>query len=148
MILLPINHAPHFILVDTSFLAFSITGLPVDVRNSLIILPLTRRLNFSNGTINLVRRPSIRMADVLKAIRPLGQIHRSAWRWHDLLPARSHGLAPALRDLKFHIGDDQILIPNAQIWPRALNRKIPGGENEGIYLIITNLGTATGPVVL
>ncbi|KAG2354885.1 hypothetical protein BDR07DRAFT_1493962 [Suillus spraguei] len=130
MILLPINHAPHFILVDTSFLAFSITGLPVDVRNSLIILPLTRRLNFSNGTINLR----------LALARPT--------TWSLTLPARSHGLAPALRDLKFHIGDDQILIPNAQIWPRALNRKIPGGENDGIYLIITNLGTATGPVVL
>ncbi|KAG2365298.1 aspartic peptidase domain-containing protein [Suillus spraguei] len=39
----------------TLLLALSITGSPVEVRDSPIILPLTRRLNSSNGTINLVQ---------------------------------------------------------------------------------------------
>ncbi|KAG2358187.1 aspartic peptidase domain-containing protein [Suillus spraguei] len=37
----------------TLLLALSITGSPVEVRNSPTILPLTRRLDFSNGTIDL-----------------------------------------------------------------------------------------------
>ncbi|KAG2354489.1 aspartic peptidase A1 [Suillus spraguei] len=47
----------------------------------------------------------------------------------------------ALHDLKFHISDDDTLslIPNAQIWPRFLNHKLPGGEDNGIYLIVTRL---------
>ncbi|KAG2362169.1 aspartic peptidase domain-containing protein [Suillus spraguei] len=52
----------------------------------------------------------------------------------------------ALDVLKFHISDDDTLslIPDAQIWPRFLNLKLPGGEKGGIYLIITNLSTETG----
>ncbi|KAG2354813.1 aspartic proteinase [Suillus spraguei] len=44
----------------TLFLALSITGSPVvEVRNSL---PLVRRLNFSNGTIDLLQRDKARVA--------------------------------------------------------------------------------------
>ncbi|KAG2354219.1 aspartic peptidase domain-containing protein [Suillus spraguei] len=51
----------------------------------------------------------------------------------------------ALKDLKFYIGKGVFsLIPNAQIWPRSLNYKTPGAENDGIYLIIKGLGTSTG----
>ncbi|KAG2355852.1 aspartic proteinase [Suillus spraguei] len=39
----------------TVLLALSITGSPVEVHNSPIILPLTRKLNSSNGTMNLVQ---------------------------------------------------------------------------------------------
>ncbi|KAG2365274.1 aspartic peptidase domain-containing protein [Suillus spraguei] len=46
----------------TLLLALSITGSPVEVRNSPIILPLTRRLNFSDGTINLVQHDKARVA--------------------------------------------------------------------------------------
>ncbi|KAG2365553.1 acid protease [Suillus spraguei] len=42
-------------------LALSITGSPVEVRNSPII-PLTRRLNFSNATIDLVQHDKARVA--------------------------------------------------------------------------------------
>ncbi|KAG2354226.1 aspartic peptidase domain-containing protein [Suillus spraguei] len=50
-----------------------------------------------------------------------------------------------LLHLKFYIGDGVFsLIPNAQIWPRSLNLKLPGAENDGIYLIIKSLRTATG----
>ncbi|KAG2364438.1 aspartic peptidase domain-containing protein [Suillus spraguei] len=51
----------------------------------------------------------------------------------------------ALRELKFHI-DNQVLtlVANAQIWPRSLNSKIRGAEEDGIYLIIKSLDTATG----
>ncbi|KAG2353508.1 family A1 protease [Suillus spraguei] len=53
----------------------------------------------------------------------------------------------ALEVLKFHISNQIFtLTANAQIWPRSLNTKLPGGgESSGIYLIITNLGTATRP---
>ncbi|KAG2357771.1 aspartic peptidase domain-containing protein [Suillus spraguei] len=49
------------ILVDT-LLALSIAGSPVQVRNFPIILPLTRNLNFSNGTIDLVQHDKARVA--------------------------------------------------------------------------------------
>ncbi|KAG2365280.1 aspartic peptidase domain-containing protein [Suillus spraguei] len=50
-----------------------------------------------------------------------------------------------LQALNFHIGNGVFsLVPNAQIWPRYLNRIIPGAENDGIYLIIKSLDTATG----
>ncbi|KAG2363707.1 family A1 protease [Suillus spraguei] len=51
----------------------------------------------------------------------------------------------ALQDLKFHIGN-QILsfIPNAQIWPRSLNSKIRGAEDDGIYLIIQSTDMEPG----
>ena len=35
------------------------------------------------------------------------------------------------------------LSPNAQIWPRALNTAI-GGTTDGIYLIVSDLGTPSG----
>ncbi|KAG2367201.1 hypothetical protein BDR07DRAFT_1448971 [Suillus spraguei] len=44
-------------------LALSITGSPLEVRNSSITLPLTRRLNFPNGTIsNFLQRDKSRVA--------------------------------------------------------------------------------------
>ncbi|KAG2364308.1 aspartic peptidase domain-containing protein [Suillus spraguei] len=48
----------------TISLALSITGSPVEVRNSPITLrvPLTRRLNFSNGTVNFLQRDKARVA--------------------------------------------------------------------------------------
>ncbi|KAG2361260.1 aspartic peptidase domain-containing protein [Suillus spraguei] len=45
----------------TLFLALSITGSPVDVRNSPIIIPFTRRLDFSNATIDLVQHDKARV---------------------------------------------------------------------------------------
>ncbi|KAG2074023.1 acid protease, partial [Suillus decipiens] len=51
----------------------------------------------------------------------------------------------ALQNLKFYIGNVFFsLIPNAQIWPRSLNNRLPGGEDDAIYLIIKSLGTTTG----
>ncbi|KAG2367198.1 aspartic peptidase domain-containing protein [Suillus spraguei] len=44
------------------FLALLITGSPLEVRNSSITLPLTRRLNFSNGTINFLQHDEARVA--------------------------------------------------------------------------------------
>ncbi|KAG2365517.1 acid protease, partial [Suillus spraguei] len=44
-----------------AFLALSITGSPVEVRNSRITLPMTRRLKFSNGT-NLMQQDEARLA--------------------------------------------------------------------------------------
>ncbi|KAG2355049.1 family A1 protease [Suillus spraguei] len=50
-----------------------------------------------------------------------------------------------LRELKFHINNHIFgLIPNAQIWPRSLNQRLDGGEEDGIYLIIDSLDTETG----
>ncbi|KAG2365662.1 aspartic peptidase A1 [Suillus spraguei] len=50
----------------------------------------------------------------------------------------------ALRDLNFHIGRYVYkLIPNAQIWPRSLNKRIEGGDDE-IYLVVKALTTPTG----
>ncbi|KAG2362602.1 aspartic peptidase domain-containing protein [Suillus spraguei] len=49
-------------LLTQVLLALSITGSPVEVRNSLITVPLTRRLKFSNGTINLSQHEKARMA--------------------------------------------------------------------------------------
>ncbi|KAG2368403.1 aspartic peptidase domain-containing protein [Suillus spraguei] len=46
----------------TLFLAFSITGSSVEVRNSTITLPLTRRLNFSDSTIDFLQRDRARVA--------------------------------------------------------------------------------------
>ncbi|KAG2357795.1 aspartic peptidase domain-containing protein [Suillus spraguei] len=43
-------------------LALSITGSPVEVRNSLVTIPLTRRLNFSNGTIDFLQHDKARLA--------------------------------------------------------------------------------------
>ncbi|KAG2363656.1 aspartic proteinase precursor [Suillus spraguei] len=44
-----------------TLLALSVTGSPVEVRNSRITLPITRRLKFSNGT-NLVQHDEARVA--------------------------------------------------------------------------------------
>ncbi|KAG2065149.1 acid protease [Suillus decipiens] len=44
-----------------ALLAFSVTGSPVEVRNSLITLPMTRRLAFSNVT-DLLRHDEARLA--------------------------------------------------------------------------------------
>lgn len=49
-----------------------------------------------------------------------------------------------LQNLDFHIGGDTYtLVPNAQIWPRALNAVI-GGTSDRVYLIVTNLDTPSG----
>ena len=45
-----------------------------------------------------------------------------------------------LKSLFFEInGVTYELIPNAQIWPQALNKHI-GGEKNGVYLVVFNLG--------
>ncbi|KAG2364300.1 aspartic peptidase domain-containing protein [Suillus spraguei] len=49
-------------LLTQALLTLSITGSPVEVRNSPITIPLTRRLNFSNGTINLLQHDKARVA--------------------------------------------------------------------------------------
>src|SRR6267154_2825039 len=54
-------------LVTTLFMALSIAASPVDVRNSVIILPITRRLNTSNATINILEHDRARAA-ALKGI--------------------------------------------------------------------------------
>ncbi|KAG2365255.1 aspartic peptidase domain-containing protein [Suillus spraguei] len=46
----------------TLFLALSITGSPIEVRNSPIIVPLTRRLDVSNATIDLLQHDKARAA--------------------------------------------------------------------------------------
>ncbi|KAG2064473.1 aspartic peptidase A1 [Suillus decipiens] len=49
-----------------------------------------------------------------------------------------------LYDLEFHTGAMNLkLVPNAQIWPRSLNHKIDGGDND-IFLIVKSLTTPTG----
>ncbi|KAG2068106.1 aspartic peptidase A1 [Suillus decipiens] len=49
-----------------------------------------------------------------------------------------------LNDLEFHTGAINLkLVPNAQIWPRSLNYKINGGEND-IFLVVKSLTTPTG----
>ncbi|KAI0327436.1 acid protease [Cubamyces sp. BRFM 1775] len=50
----------------------------------------------------------------------------------------------SLESLFFHIGDNTYeFTANAQIWPRALNTAI-GGDADGIYLIVADLGTDSG----
>ncbi|KAG2078576.1 acid protease [Suillus decipiens] len=50
----------------------------------------------------------------------------------------------ALQTLDFHIGSRILtFIPNAQIWPRALNERIDG-QRDLIYLIVRDLGTRIG----
>ncbi|KAG2366830.1 aspartic peptidase domain-containing protein [Suillus spraguei] len=49
-------------LLTQVLLTSSITGSPIEVHNSLITIPLTRRLKFSNGTINLSQHDNARMA--------------------------------------------------------------------------------------
>ncbi|KAG2067665.1 family A1 protease [Suillus decipiens] len=49
-----------------------------------------------------------------------------------------------LYDLKFHIATRPFrLVPNAQIWPRSLNYRVNGG-NDDIFLIVKALATPTG----
>ncbi|PPQ94827.1 hypothetical protein CVT25_007464 [Psilocybe cyanescens] len=49
-----------------------------------------------------------------------------------------------LQDMIFHIGGtDFRLIPDAQIWPRALNADI-GGTADAIYMIVGDLGAFSG----
>ncbi|KAG2363427.1 hypothetical protein BDR07DRAFT_1471318 [Suillus spraguei] len=45
-----------------ALLALSITGSPVEVRNSFITLPMTRRLKFFNGTVDLLQHDEARVA--------------------------------------------------------------------------------------
>lgn len=50
----------------------------------------------------------------------------------------------SLQNLDFHIGGTTFtLVPNAQIWPRALNAAI-GGTSDFVYLIVADLGTPSG----
>jgi len=50
----------------------------------------------------------------------------------------------AMKDLNFDIGGTTFaLTPDAQIWPRTLNTAI-GGNANGIYLIVSDLGTPSG----
>ncbi|KAG2357777.1 aspartic peptidase domain-containing protein [Suillus spraguei] len=63
---------------------------------------------------------------------PTGLLRITLDRYNDLQP------------LNFHMSQQTLtLIPDAQIWPRALNGMLPG-DNDAIYLIIGNIGTATG----
>ncbi|KAG2069589.1 aspartic peptidase A1 [Suillus decipiens] len=49
-----------------------------------------------------------------------------------------------LPSLEFHIGRRTYrFIANAQIWPRSLNHKINGGDND-IFLVVKSLATPTG----
>ncbi|KAG2066085.1 aspartic peptidase A1 [Suillus decipiens] len=49
-----------------------------------------------------------------------------------------------LSNLEFYIAQRTLkLVPNAQIWPRSLNQKINGGDND-IFLIVKSLTTPTG----
>jgi len=49
-----------------------------------------------------------------------------------------------LKTLSFRIGESTYdLSPNAQIWPRSLNSAI-GGRSDGIYLVISDIGTPSG----
>ncbi|KAG2068953.1 acid protease [Suillus decipiens] len=49
-----------------------------------------------------------------------------------------------LSNLEFHVGGRILdFVPNAQIWPRSLNHKVNGGEND-IFLVIQSLTTSTG----
>ncbi|KAG2361235.1 hypothetical protein BDR07DRAFT_1461549 [Suillus spraguei] len=51
----------------------------------------------------------------------------------------------ALGELKFHIGNQVLtLVADAQMWPRSLNSKIRGAEEDGIYLIINRLDAREG----
>ena len=52
-------------LLTTLILALSIAASPVEVHNSLVTLPIARRLNTSNGTINILQQDQARV-DVLK----------------------------------------------------------------------------------
>src|SRR6267154_3259029 len=49
-------------LLTTLFMALSVAASPVDVRNSVVTLPITRRLNTSNGTINILEHDRARAA--------------------------------------------------------------------------------------
>ncbi|KAG2359525.1 hypothetical protein BDR07DRAFT_1472795 [Suillus spraguei] len=50
----------------------------------------------------------------------------------------------ALSPLNFHINDNiYSLTPNAQIWPRSLNYKIRGTDDE-IFLVVCDIGTRSG----
>ncbi|KAG2066505.1 family A1 protease [Suillus decipiens] len=49
-----------------------------------------------------------------------------------------------LHDLDFHIGAKILnFVPNAQIWPRSLNHKVNGGDDD-IFLVIQSLRTSIG----
>ncbi|KAG2069306.1 acid protease [Suillus decipiens] len=49
-----------------------------------------------------------------------------------------------LYDLELHVGGINLrLVPNAQIWPRSLNHKINGGDND-IFLVVKSLAAPTG----
>jgi len=49
-----------------------------------------------------------------------------------------------LKSLYFNTGGVSYeLTPNAQIWPRAMN-KVIGGVSENVYLIVNNIGTESG----
>ncbi|EIN03783.1 acid protease [Punctularia strigosozonata HHB-11173 SS5] len=49
-----------------------------------------------------------------------------------------------LKNLDFVIGGETFtLVPNAQIWPRALNTYI-GGSNDWVYLVVNDLGEPSG----
>ena len=52
-------------LVTTLFIALSIVASPVDVPNSVITLPITRRLNTSNETINISEHDRARAAALM-----------------------------------------------------------------------------------
>ncbi|KAG2351556.1 aspartic peptidase domain-containing protein [Suillus spraguei] len=56
--------APIFLTASllTLLLALSTTGSPIEVRNSPIILPLARRLNFSNGAFDIVQHDKAHVA--------------------------------------------------------------------------------------
>src|SRR6267154_1733073 len=55
-------------LLMTLFMALSIAASPVDVRHSVITLPITRRLNTSNATINILEHDRAHAAALTKGI--------------------------------------------------------------------------------
>ncbi|KAG2357767.1 hypothetical protein BDR07DRAFT_1490289 [Suillus spraguei] len=61
-----------------------------------------------------------------------------------ITPGRYSDLQPLIFHMSQHFAQQTLtLVPNAQIWPRSLNQKLRGGEIDGIYLIMKNLGGAT-----
>ena len=52
-------------LLTILFMALPIAASPVDIRDSVITLPITRRLNTSNGTMNILEHDRARAAALM-----------------------------------------------------------------------------------
>ncbi|KAG2368815.1 hypothetical protein BDR07DRAFT_1477728 [Suillus spraguei] len=62
-------------LLTFLLLTLSITGSPVEVRNSPITVPIVRRLNFSNSTVNLLQHDQARAA----ALKDRSRLHHAGY---------------------------------------------------------------------